>query len=35
VEWFPIDKAISSASYAQEKAVLRKAKELIAAIPED
>ena len=31
VEWFPIDKAISSASYAQEKAVLRKAKELIAA----
>jgi 8-oxo-dGTP pyrophosphatase MutT (NUDIX family) len=35
VEWFPIDKAISSASYAQEKAVLRKAKELIAACRED
>jgi 8-oxo-dGTP pyrophosphatase MutT (NUDIX family) len=30
VEWFPIDKAISSASYPQEKTVLRKAKELIA-----
>ena len=29
VEWFPIDKAISSASYLQEKTVLRKAKELI------
>jgi len=35
VEWFPIDKAISSASYAQEKSVLRKAKELIVAKPED
>ena len=29
VEWFPIDEAISSASYPQEKTVLRKAKELI------
>ena len=29
VEWFPIDTAIVNASYAQEKAVLRKAKELI------
>ena len=29
VEWFPIDKAISSASYLQEKTVLRKAKDLI------
>jgi 8-oxo-dGTP diphosphatase len=29
VEWFPIDQAIKSASYPQEKAVLRKAKELI------
>ncbi len=29
VEWFPIDKAITSASYPQEKSVLRKAKELI------
>lgn len=35
VEWFPLDKAISSASYAQEKAILRKAKELIAANSED
>jgi 8-oxo-dGTP pyrophosphatase MutT (NUDIX family) len=35
VEWFPIDKAISSASYAQEKAILRKAKNLIAASRED
>jgi 8-oxo-dGTP pyrophosphatase MutT (NUDIX family) len=35
VEWFPIDKAISSASYAQEKAILRKAKDLIAASRED
>jgi len=34
VEWFQIDKAISTASYAQEKSVLRKAKELIAGIPE-
>ena len=30
VEWFPIDQAISSASYPQEKTVLRKAKNLIA-----
>jgi 8-oxo-dGTP pyrophosphatase MutT (NUDIX family) len=30
VEWFPIDDAISNASYPQEKGVLRKAKELIA-----
>jgi 8-oxo-dGTP pyrophosphatase MutT (NUDIX family) len=30
VEWFPIDQAISSASYPQEKGVLRKAKEMIA-----
>jgi 8-oxo-dGTP diphosphatase len=30
VEWFPIDKAISSASYPQEKTILRKAKELIS-----
>ena len=29
VEWFPIDKAISNASYPQEKTILRKAKELI------
>src|SRR6185436_6192249 len=29
VEWFPIDKAISNASYPQEKGVLRKAQELI------
>src|SRR6266850_5100546 len=35
VEWFPIDKAIASATYAQEKGILRKAKELIAASPED
>jgi 8-oxo-dGTP diphosphatase len=30
VEWFPIDQAISNASYPQEKGVLRKAKEIIA-----
>ena len=35
VEWFPIDKAISSASYAQEKAILRKAKDLIAESRDD
>ena len=35
VEWFPIDKAISSATYAQEKAILKKAKQLIGAKPED
>ena len=34
VEWFQIDQAISTASYAQEKSVLRKAKELIAGVPE-
>jgi 8-oxo-dGTP pyrophosphatase MutT (NUDIX family) len=31
VEWFPIDKAIQQASYRQEKEILRKARELIAA----
>ena len=35
VEWFPIEKAISSATYPQEKTILRKAKQLIAAEPED
>ena len=30
VEWFPIERAIASASYPQEKSILRKAKELIA-----
>jgi 8-oxo-dGTP diphosphatase len=30
VEWFPIDLAISNASYPQEKSVLRKAKEMIS-----
>jgi 8-oxo-dGTP pyrophosphatase MutT (NUDIX family) len=30
VEWFPIDQAIKQASYAQEKSVLRRAKELIS-----
>ena len=29
VEWFPIDKAIVSASYPQEKKVIRKARALI------
>jgi 8-oxo-dGTP pyrophosphatase MutT (NUDIX family) len=29
VEWFPIDDAIKRASYPQEKAVIRKAKDLI------
>ena len=29
VEWFPIDRAIASASYPQEKTIIRKAKELI------
>src|SRR5262252_594730 len=29
VEWFPIDIAIASASYPQEKTIIRKAKELI------
>src|SRR5262250_3932262 len=32
VEWFPIEKAIANASYAQEKSVIRKAKELIADV---
>jgi 8-oxo-dGTP pyrophosphatase MutT (NUDIX family) len=35
VEWFPIDKAISIATYPQEKTILRKAKELIAANSEE
>jgi len=35
VEWFPIEKAISNATYPQEKTILRKAKQLIAAKPED
>ena len=29
VEWFPIDKAISHASYPQEKTIIRKAKDLL------
>src|SRR6476646_3799921 len=29
VEWFPIDKAIASASYPQEKTIIRKAKDLL------
>ena len=29
VEWFPIDEAIGSASYPQEKTVIRKAKALV------
>ncbi len=35
VEWFAIEKAISNATYPQEKTILRKAKQLIAAKPED
>jgi len=35
VEWFPIEKAISSATYPQEKTILRKAKQLIARDSED
>ena len=35
VEWFPIERAISSATYPQEKTILRKAKELIARSAED
>ena len=35
VEWFPIETAISSATYPQEKKILKKAKELIAANSED
>jgi hypothetical protein len=30
VEWFPIDQAIERASYPSEKAVLKKARELLA-----
>jgi len=30
VEWFPIDEAIRSASYKQEKDILRKAKRMIS-----
>ena len=33
VEWFPIDDAIRQASYGQEKEILRKARQLIAAAP--
>ena len=33
VEWLPIDKAIASASYPQEKTIIRKAKELILNHP--
>ena len=29
VEWFPIDTAIATASYPQEKTIIRKAKDLI------
>lgn len=29
VEWFPIDQAIKTASYPQEKTIIRKAKQLI------
>jgi len=31
VEWFPMEKAIATATYPQEKAILRKARELISA----
>ena len=31
VEWFPIEKAISTATYPQEKGILKKAKQLIAS----
>jgi len=31
VEWFPIEKAISNATYPLEKVVLKKAKQLIAS----
>jgi len=34
VEWFAIDNAIANASYAQEKTVIRKAKDLILSQPE-
>src|SRR5262245_33758338 len=30
VEWFPVDMAISNASYPQEKTIIRKARELIS-----
>ena len=33
-EWFPIDKAISSASYPQEKGIIRKAKTIIVGAVE-
>jgi 8-oxo-dGTP diphosphatase len=35
VEWLPIDQAIDSASYPQEKAIIRRAKELILSHRED
>src|SRR6516225_3885761 len=35
VEWFRIEKAISAATYPQEKAILKKARELISGRPED
>src|SRR5215467_11668880 len=35
VEWFPIDKAISHASYPQEKTIIRKAKDLLLNPRED
>ena len=35
VEWFRIEKAISAATYPQEKAILKKARELISPRPED
>src|SRR5437870_4600497 len=35
VEWFPIEKAISAATYPQEKSILKKAKELIGRGTED
>jgi 8-oxo-dGTP diphosphatase len=35
VEWFPIEQAIRSASYPQEKAVIRKARDLISRLQEE
>lgn len=35
VEWFPIDNAIVSASYPQERTIIRKAKQLILNHRED
>jgi len=35
VEWFPIEKAISSATYPLEKGILKKAKLLIASNSEE